>query len=490
MPDNLKILLVENDEHDIGLIENELNKAQFHYTLEHTSSRSGFEKLLTENTPSIILSDYNLHYFDGEEAFRINQQLKPEIPFIIISGMLGDEKAVELIKNGVTDYVPKDKLYTLPGKIIRALQESKEKAEKRVAEGRLIENQKKLKEAQLVAKIGNWEVDLLDGSVYWCDQIFHLLGYQPGEVNPSLEFFFSLIPENEKETVKAKFHDSVNLLKPLEYKSHILRKDGSTGYIYASGEIITDNNNKALRVSGMMQDITETKKMEDELKAMNKELETFIYRASHDLRGPLTSIIGLTNLSKAEITDETAKKYFAMVEASAKKLDASLVSLVQSMTLRDMELSVTEFDLDELIREILAQLKFHEGFSDIEISIDNEIRRNYRSNKLILNSIFQNLIQNAVKYQNYHNGKSFLKIKINKKTKGTEFIFEDNGIGIDDNLQPRLFNMYSRGTSSIGGSGLGLYIVKIGVEKLKGNITFKSKLNEGTTFTIFLPDIG
>jgi signal transduction histidine kinase len=242
-------------------------------------------------------------------------------------------------------------------------------------------------------------------------------------------------------------------------------------------------------MSGIMQDITETKKMEEDLKVLNKELETFIYRASHDLRGPLSSIIGLTNISKSEIKDETAKRYLQMIETSAQKLDATLISLVQSMTMRDMMVDKVEIDLNELIKDTLSQLKFHDGFERLEFNINNDLKEPILSNKVILSSVFQNLIQNAIKYQNLHNGKPFLNISIHKKDRGIEIIFEDNGIGIDDHLQDKIFDMYFRGTASSSGSGLGLYIVKIGIEKLKGSIRFLSSKGKGTSFIVYLPEL-
>jgi signal transduction histidine kinase len=192
-------------------------------------------------------------------------------------------------------------------------------------------------------------------------------------------------------------------------------------------------------------------------------------------------------MSKLEIKDPAAIKYFGMVEASALKLDRTLISLVQSMTMRDMAVHMEDIDFNEIVNEILSQLRYHEGFQKLKITVHNQIFELFRSNKLILTSVFQNLIQNAIKYQNYNSAGSFLNITITTKKKMLEILFEDNGIGIEDFLQEKIFDMYFRGTSSVSGSGLGLYIVKIGVEKLNGKISFKSKKGEGTSFIIQLP---
>jgi PAS domain S-box-containing protein len=483
----IKILFLEDNQDDIGLIFRILKKDDLDFISAVVDNKENYKKQIIDFSPDIILSDYSLPSFNAVEAFEIKQYLDSEIPFIIVSGTIGEENAVDLIKNGVTDYVLKDKIYSLPGKITRALMEKKEKWEKKVTEQRLRESQEKLAEAQLVAKMGNWEQDLANGSVYWCDEVYNILGLRPGEISPSFENFLSFISPEQKEEVEKLTKDAWETLSSFSYKAKIIRNNGSTGYIYGSGQYVFENR-KPVRLIGIIQDVTDTKRMEEELKAANKELETFIYRASHDLRGPLSSIIGLMNVSKSEITDETSKKYFQMVEASALKLDETLISLVQSMTMRDMIVNLEEIGPETIVNGVLSQLKFHEGFSRLKFIINNSFNGKILSNKLILSSVFQNIIQNAIKYQDYHKEQSCLEIGFNKKDNGVEIIFNDNGIGIDDNLQNKIFDMYFRGTTSVSGTGLGLYIVKIGIEKLKGNIRMESVKGKGTKFIIFLPD--
>lgn len=490
MNKRIKILLFEHDESDIGLILNELKKGNLNFIHEAVSTKIEFEKSLVNFAPDIVLSDYKFPAYDGLAAFNLKEKICPQVPFIIVSGIIGEEIAVELIKKGVTDFVNKQNLLHLSGKIIRALKEAEVQRDKNITEKELVESEKRLAEAQSIAKIGNWEVDLQTGTEYWSDEVYNILGIAPGELAPSKENFLSFVHPEERKDIEKIVVEAERNQKTFRYSTRIIRRDGTIRYIFSNGKHVFGKDGKAIRQIGILQDVTETKKMEEELKAMNKELETFIYRASHDLRGPLSSIIGLTNVSKSEIKDETAKKYFQMVEASAQKLDSTLISLVQSMTMRDMVVDMQDIDFDELVHEILSQLTYHEGFSKIEITYTNEIGKKYRSNKLIMTSVFQNFIQNAIKYQDYHNGAAYLRITIRRKDKGIEIIFDDNGIGIEEHMQGKIFDMYFRGTESVSGSGLGLYIVKIGIEKLKGTIQLKSTKGKGTCFTVYLPDPG
>ena len=137
MNTKIKILLVEHDANDIELLQYELKNGGINYELEIVQTEKDFVHALESFIPDIILSDYSLPAFDGTTAFIIKEKISPDTPFIFVSGTIGEERAVELIKSGVTDYTLKDKLFTLNPKIIRALKEAEEKKEKRLIEEKL-----------------------------------------------------------------------------------------------------------------------------------------------------------------------------------------------------------------------------------------------------------------------------------------------------------------------------------------------------------------
>ncbi len=122
-----RILIVEDNESDADLLCRELKKSGLKFIAEVVQTRMGFEQALVNFKPDIILSDYSLPAFDAVTAFRIKQATHPDIPFIIVSGVIGEENAVELVKDGVTDYTSKSKLFSLPIKIDRALNDAKVK---------------------------------------------------------------------------------------------------------------------------------------------------------------------------------------------------------------------------------------------------------------------------------------------------------------------------------------------------------------------------
>jgi len=137
MATDLKILILEDNQTDADLLHRELEKSGLSFTSQIVQAREEYEQALGNFAPDIILSDYSLPTFDAVTAFRIKQNKSPQTPFIIVSGIIGDENAVELIKNGVTDYASKDKLFTLSQKISRALKDTEERIEKKLNEEKL-----------------------------------------------------------------------------------------------------------------------------------------------------------------------------------------------------------------------------------------------------------------------------------------------------------------------------------------------------------------
>lgn len=143
MTNSIKILILEDNQSDAELLQRELKKSGLIFSSEIVQTREEFENALDNFKPDIILSDYSLPSFDGVTAFHIKQKKHSDIPFIIISGTIGEENAVELIKNGVTDYALKDKLFSLAPKIIRALKDADDIKAKRIVEEKLkIQNEK------------------------------------------------------------------------------------------------------------------------------------------------------------------------------------------------------------------------------------------------------------------------------------------------------------------------------------------------------------
>ena len=268
-------------------------------------------------------------------------------------------------------------------------------------------------------------------------------------------------------------------------ESKELDKNGNVRFMLNNNIGIVENG-FLVRTWGVQTDITERKRTERELLETNQELDTFFYKASHDLKGPLASVMGIVNLARLEMQNELIDKYFGMIETSVKRLDRTLMDLIELARTRKGSSKLSEINLKSIIEEIMNSLKHVPDFNRInfEIKIDHNLE--IVADKVLIHSVFQNLIHNAINYCNHQS--PWVKISVVSKSNGIEFEVADNGKGIPDQIKSRVFEMFYRGHPDSTGSGLGLFIVKNALEKMKGSINLESIMDHGTIFTVFIPN--
>lgn len=223
----------------------------------------------------------------------------------------------------------------------------------------------------------------------------------------------------------------------------------------------------------------------EELVKINRELDSFVYSVSHNLRAPLMSVLGLLNIVKKE--DEQCNnqyaRYFDMMRQSILKLDETLKEILDYSRNARNELQLGVVDLNALIEDGFERLKYLEGSDQLtkEVSVESDCIFVNDGGRLAI--VLNNLISNAIKYRD-ENKRCFLRIRASVTVTHATIIFEDNGIGINPELQEKVFNMFFRATEKSEGAGLGLYIVKEAIEKLGGTIEMKSTFGQGTQFTM------
>jgi PAS domain S-box-containing protein len=233
--------------------------------------------------------------------------------------------------------------------------------------------------------------------------------------------------------------------------------------------------------------ITARKNLDQQLHYKVKELNTFMYKSTHDLRSPLVSVMGLVQLAKELTTNEELIQYFEMINTSVHKMDNLLVDLVTIANVSQGQLLVNEIDFNKIIDEILLSLGYSTDFSNIIFRRHINIESGFRTDHRLLYSVMQNLIDNAVKYKNVKYSESIIIITIDVNAIHARISITDNGIGIPEEVQDKVFDMFYRATTNSTGTGLGLYIVKTTVEKLGGKVTLNSIEGKGTSMNVILP---
>lgn len=223
-----------------------------------------------------------------------------------------------------------------------------------------------------------------------------------------------------------------------------------------------------------------------ELRKANKELNTYIYKSSHDLRTPLTSIKSLLRLLDKEDHNAVSKKYLGLIDACSEQMDGILVNLSRAVDYKKVDVKIEQIDFNKL----KFDLEHKELMGREELLLTWEIQElvPFYSDFKLLKVILNRTISNAIDYRK-GTPEDFCKVSIYTDEQGATLKIEDNGLGIPEKVRDRVFDMFVKGTNKSKGAGLGLYLVKIASEKLRGKINLESYPNKGATLIFRLPNL-
>lgn len=241
------------------------------------------------------------------------------------------------------------------------------------------------------------------------------------------------------------------------------------------------------RTKELATDLLIRKRLETKLSDKVREMEILITKLSHDMRSPLSSILGLINVATQE-ADKNSLLYFEKIKIAIKRLDDIIIDLTSIVYISNMELKPEVVQFEAMLTEIISIMRFREKFDKIKFNININQTKDFNSDPRFIHSIIQNLVENSVKYTG-NSATPYIDISISEYEKGIKIVVKDNGIGIEPELHAKIFDMFFRGTEISKGSGLGLYILKKAVNNLHGRIELESQKGIGTTFTIFIPDL-
>ena len=240
-------------------------------------------------------------------------------------------------------------------------------------------------------------------------------------------------------------------------------------------------------ILGVSIDLTEIKEVEKELRKTNFELDSFVYKASHDLRAPLCSITGLLNIMEKEEDEDIVNQCIFEAQKSVKRLDNYISDLTNLTRNSRLPVVTQHIDFKMIIYNCFENLKYMENADRIQLQVMVDPDVDVDSDKGRMRIIFMNIISNAIKYQRL-DVNSYINIHVFNDKNSVVIHIKDNGIGIRNKYLPKVYDMFFRASEKSFGSGLGLYIVKQIVEKLGAHIDIESTEGEGTQFNILLPN--
>ena len=230
------------------------------------------------------------------------------------------------------------------------------------------------------------------------------------------------------------------------------------------------------------------KEKKEELQRKNAELDAFVYKVSHDLRGPVSSLMGLFNIVELEIKDDVAMKYFNLYDEHIHRLNNILMDFIDLTQLKEKKLEQSNINFETMVQQCIESFKYLPNYDKIKFDIQIEADLIFANDKSTINTIIQNLIENAIKYSKPNqDGFVGVNIEMNDTKTLLSIHVKDMGIGIKQDNQEKIFDMFFREHHKMPGTGLGLYLLKCAVEKLSGKLNFSSEVNVGSDFSITLP---
>jgi PAS domain S-box-containing protein len=340
---------------------------------------------------------------------------------------------------------------------------------------------------------GIYEWDIRNNAVYVSTAWKRLLGYQDHEVvTIGVDEFIHLLHPDDTVRTRELMNAHLKNLQPYQNEVRMKTKDGTYRWFMDSGSIKADYHDQAIMVVGSIIDIEERKKAEEEillkniqLAKTNEELDRFVYSASHDMRAPLSSLLGLINISEKTNNIEELHAYLEMMKGRIKTMEGFIKEVTDYSRNTRLDLVLEKIDLEVVIREVAQNLSDMTGRVRIEFDFPEQIILLTDPSRLKV--ILNNLISNAYKYHRFDQADPYISFSARRNHNRVVIKIADNGSGIEPDYHQKIFEMFFRASIKSEGSGLGLYIVKETLQKMNGTIWVESTPGKGSAFTFAIP---
>ena len=355
-----------------------------------------------------------------------------------------------------------------------------------------------LSESQRIAHVGSWSWELpMDTAVCaWTPETYRVFGVSQDTFVPSAEAFLSLIHPDDRAAMQAWTGACLAGEEPPDLELRVSLPDGGVRYILGRGHLERDAENKPIRMAGIAQDITERRRMTEELKLnvqklarSNDELERFAYVASHDLQEPLRMVASFTQLLAKRYSgrlDETADRYMNYAVDGAKRMQQLIADLLAYSRVDNKEIDLRQIDCAAVVLDAMRNLQV--AIKESGAVIDWDQLPSLWADQGELTQLFQNLLANAIKFKQKD---ECPRIHISSVDSGEEWIIsvQDNGIGIDARYAERVFQIFQRlhTRQEYPGTGIGLAVCKKVVERHGGKLWVESEPGAGSTFRFTIP---
>jgi PAS domain S-box-containing protein len=384
------------------------------------------------------------------------------------------------------------------GRPLRAVGTHLDITERKEIEQALRRSQASLAEAQRLAKVGNWELDLQSNELHWSDEIYRIFEIDQARYQASYESFLETIHPEDRERVDRVYQLSLSEKRPYDITHRLLMKDGRVKYVHEICETDYDEAGEPISSRGTVQDVTERQLVEFELIQAKERAEAatqakgdFLATMSHEIRTPMNGVIGMAELLADTELNGGQRESLEVIRSSGQLLLNIINDILEFSKLEagQVELESISFDLEMLcfsVMELILPLADDKGL-ELIFDYPPDCPREYLGDPTRLRQILLNLLGNALKFTEI----GFVRLAVeHREAAGGSvplwFEIEDTGVGIESDKQNRLFEAFSQAdqstTRNYGGTGLGLSISKKLVNLMGGELKVESALGQGSVF--------
>jgi PAS domain S-box-containing protein len=501
----LSVLQVEDSEVDAELIVRTLERSGFHVQAVRVQNASAMREALAAQPFDVVLSDYRLPQFDAPDALHVLQESGIDVPFIVVSGTIGEDVAVLMMRAGAHDYILKDNLTRLYPAVAREIADAQTRRARHAAETALRESEERLALAIEATQLGTFDFNPRTGSLVWSQYGKRHFGLSPDATASMDQLWDAIHPDDRPrihDALQTAFHAGHDGYHSAEYRA-IGIEDGIERWLSTRGRIICDSVGRPIRFVGVSIEISERIRMEGALReSMERETQAnrlkdqFIADLSHELRTPLNVILGY---SRGLVTRplETTPKDIERVRHTAMLIERNAAAQlrivedlldVQRIVAGRLAVERAPCDLQQLAQGVVDSLM--PGAISKQVQVQTDFRPvGLSCDAARIQQVMWNLLGNAVKFTPSGGRIEFL---VASEFDCAVIQVRDTGRGIPSHFLPYVFDRFRQlettSTRRHEGMGLGLSIVKHVVDLHGGGVIAESEgEGRGACFTVTLP---
>jgi PAS domain S-box-containing protein len=495
----LRILLLEDSTADAELVQDILESDGLVCDVVRVQTRAEFVSALEDRRSDLILADYSLPSFDGISALKLAIGARPDLPFIFVSGTLGEEVAIEVLKTGATDYVLKTKLSRLVPAVQRAMRESEERAERRKAEQALRRSEAYLSEAQRLSQTGSFGWDVVSGQIYWSDETFRIFDYDPA-TTPTVQTVLDRVHPEDRPRVRQTIERAATEQRDFTDEYRLVMPDGSVKHVAVVAHRTATEDAQSVVFVGAVTDVTERKRAEEE-HARLRQLEADLARINRvSMMGELAASLAheiKQPIAGAALNAATCLRWLQneppRIEDARRKVTAIANDVKRAADIIDRNHALYRrgssrpelIDLNEVIRHMIAVLRDAADRNGVSIrtELDPEAAMT-TADRVQLQQVLMNLMLNGIEAMKGASG--LLTITSKQREDGQLMVsVGDSGLGLPAEGADRIFEAFF--TTKPDGTGIGLPLSRRIIESHGGRLWANANTPRGAVFHFTVP---